>query len=365
MLPRLMVVLLGSLLLSALVWQLATLRPFESAPVVALPPRAHADRVAGTLGSAARPQLPVVPSPTEQAPTPPLDETENLLLAGIDTRPDHAGGRTDALVLVVIDRRSGHVGLVAIPRDLAVNLAGHGVVRLNTVYLRGSREGGPQRGAALLREVIHHLLGLRVDHLVFVDHAGFEALVDALGGIPVQVVCPIQDRFIDPRGPDGRLELKLEAGVRWLDGRTALMFARSRHGRGITDRARRQQAVLLGLRERLAELGPTRALELLPLLRRTIYADIEAAEVVRLARLLARMERGRIHGLVLDHRHAEPTVLADGRWTMLPKPDAIHVALVELFRAGPPGFRRPETCPPADAALRRPAGAATPRGRAP
>ncbi|NCQ32054.1 MAG: hypothetical protein GW802_32405, partial [Armatimonadetes bacterium] len=161
----------------------------------------------------------------------------------------------------------------------------------------------------------------------------------------------IRDRFIDPRGADGRLELRLEAGVQWLDGRTALMFSRSRHGRGIVDRARRQQAVLVGMRDRLLQLGPHRMAELLPALQRTVFTDMRSLDLLRLSRQLLRIRREQIHGLVLDWRHGAPTTLKDGRWVMIPRPAALHAALSRLFEAGAPGDRRADTCKPMDAAL--------------
>lgn len=350
--PKLLVLCAGLGLLGAGVVHLLRHRPFDAAPTL--------EHIA-----AREPPLPIrvspVPEslqpswPTHRAVTPPLTRTTNLLLAGIDTRPGgFSGGRTDALVLVVIDRRSRHVGLVGIPRDLVVDLPGHGTVRINTVYLRGTREGGPRQGVRLLGQTVRQLIGLAVDHTVFIDHAGFEGLVDALGGISVRVVCPIRDRFLDPRGPDGRVELRLEAGVHWMDGRTALMFSRSRHGRGVTDRARRQLAVLLGFRDRVTQLGPHRIAELLPQLRRTVYTELPAVELIRLLRLAAGVRREHLHGLVLGWRHVDTVTLEDGRRVMRPRPDAIHAALRQLFQAGPPGLRRPVTCPPMDAALTAP-----------
>jgi LCP family protein required for cell wall assembly len=363
---RLLLAMVGLLTLGGLTWHLLSSRPFAPAPSLSRPPRPK-----GRLAPSFNPSGSTLPRDLfaiRKAATPPLTETVNLLLAGVDTRADvpGSGGRTDALVLVVMHRGSGHVGLVGIPRDLLVDLPGHGPVRINTVYQYGARQGGGERGAALLKKMVRHVLGLTVHHTVFVDHAGFERVVDSLGGVAVRVTCPIRDRFIDSRGVDGRLELDLDPGVHWMDGRTALMFARCRHGRGIVDRARRQQAVLLGLRDRLAQLGASRVVELLPPLTRTLYTDMRSMDMLRLVRFGLGVRRDQIHGLVLDWRHTETRVMADGRWVMLPKPEAIHAALTRLFEVGTPGYRRAETCPPKEAGLRsiktrKPTG----RGRSP
>jgi polyisoprenyl-teichoic acid--peptidoglycan teichoic acid transferase len=323
-----------------------------------LPPSATQLAPRGEWGAAAR-GLAVSPAPglgamgyvIENATTPPLTETTNLLLAGLDTRPDSTGGRTDALVVLVLDNRSQHVGLVSIPRDLLVAIPGAEVNRINAVYAVGSREGGSERGVALLKQVVRDTMGLPIANVVIVDHTGFEALIDGLEGVPVAISCPIRDRFIDRRGANGRLELRLDAGVHFLDGRRALMYARSRHGRGIFDRAVRQQAVLLGVRDRLLELGPARLAQMLPALQQAVYTDLSALELLRLARRAQGIKRSHIHGLVLGGKQAEVRVLPDGRWVMVPKRDEMRGALSKLFDAPPPGQRARATCPDMDAAL--------------
>ena len=136
-----------------------------------------------------------------------------------------------------------------------------------------------------------------------------------------------------------------------MDGRTALMFSRSRHGRGITDRARRQQAVLLGLRDRLVQLGVDGTRQLLPELQRVVLHEMRAVDLLRLLGALARVQRTQIHGLVLQWDHTAPRVLPDGRWVMLPRADAIAAAVRGLFSAGTPGYLPPAACKPVNAAF--------------
>jgi polyisoprenyl-teichoic acid--peptidoglycan teichoic acid transferase len=358
---KLTIILCGCAALAALGWHLLGRRPFAAAPPVAALPRRASD--VGGLAAAVQPTQTDLPAPLnvsiDRIETPPLTNTTNILLAGVDTRPERFGGRTDALVLVVLDERSGHVGLIGVPRDLLVNVPVQdqqgsrvdAAVRINTVYARGTRGGGTAGGRALLKQVLRDVVGLPVHHVVFVNHAGFERLVDAAGGLPVRVICPIRDRFLDPRGAGGRLDLDLSPGVRWMDGRTALMFARSRHGRGAADRARRQQAVLLGLRDRLVQLGVTRARALLPHAQRTVYTDMRAVDLLRLLPWVDRAKRKQIHGLVLHWDHTTPKVMDDGRWVLVPRVEAIAAAVRGLFKAGTPGFRRKAACKPVNAAF--------------
>ena len=224
---KLTVVLAGLGAIGGLGWRLLTSRPFVSAPPLAgatTIPRRSGPGAGELVSTAVQPTEVDLPSPLaltiDRVETPPLTDTVNILLAGVDTRPEQLGGRTDALVLMVLDEKSGHVGLIGIPRDLLVNIGEQRAVRINEVYTRGSRgEGapavpasGPAGGRALLAAVIQDAVGLPVHQLVFVNHAGFERLIDQAGGVPVRVICPIRDRFIDPRGPDGHLDLDLEPG---------------------------------------------------------------------------------------------------------------------------------------------------------
>jgi LCP family protein required for cell wall assembly len=353
-LPRLCFFLLGGAAVAVILWQLVAYRPFEPHPPLAPAARSRSEPGGGHLYQAVEPEQPV-PSlmrfGAEPAATPPLSDTTNLLLAGIDTRRAHADGRTDALILLVVDEPRAGAGIVSVPRDLLVDLPGYPPARINTVYRRGTREGGAALGAAWLKQVVRDVFALEVHHLVFINYAGFEALIDALEGISVNVICPIRDRFIDPRGQGGRLELDLDPGPRWMDGRTALMYARSRHGRGVRDRARRQHAVLVALRERVRELGLGRLPEVIAGLGETIFTDMALGEISRLARRLLAMEPGRLHGLVLGRRHAPQRVLPDGRWVMVPDRAEIQAALGQLFAAGTPGFRPPESCPAKDVAV--------------
>lgn len=349
-----LVILLGGIgLLGLLGHRVLRYQPFEAAPSLSVGPTARPGwgqpgiqqlKISGQKAGAWERFT------TRGITTPPLTDTTNILLAGMDTRQLERGGRTDALVVLVLDRRTRHVGLVSIPRDLYITIPGHEPNRINTVYSRGLREGGREAGIALLSGAVQHTLGLPIKHVVFIDHAGFEQLVDTLNGLTVRVICPIRDRFIDPRGPDDRLELKLETGVHHLDGRTTLMFARSRHGRGIHDRARRQQAVLMALRDRVLELGLRRMGQLLPALRKVLYTDMSTYNIMGLAARLSRVKREHIHGLLLGPGHAKVATV-DKMWVMLPDHDALATALSGLFRARSPGYRKPSTCPPMDVGL--------------
>jgi LCP family protein required for cell wall assembly len=149
-------------------------------------------------------------------PPPPagLTSSFNILVVGTDAGvvPNQATARTDSIAVLHVDPGSGKVQALSIPRDLWVPIAGtgrHG--RINTAF-----ESSPQ-------ELVHTLqsaLGISVEHVVIVDFAGFEKLVDAVGGIRVEF--PDQVRSVGSTG------FAAPAGCVTLDGTQALALARTR-----------------------------------------------------------------------------------------------------------------------------------------
>jgi polyisoprenyl-teichoic acid--peptidoglycan teichoic acid transferase len=293
------------------------------------------------------------PSPAAtKASTPPFEYTDNYLLVGLDRRPFGGGaGLSDTIVIAVFDEPSNALGLVSIPRDLWVEIPGHAADRINTVMNVASRSG--EDPLALLGRVVENTLGLPITHSVAIDIGVFERAVDALGGVTVDVHCPIVDRFVDPRDPSGYRKLDLAAGPARLDGVTAAMYARSRHGRSDFSRARRQQAILVGMRR---ELGKPRTLLRLPALfgqfEASLETDLRRVDVLALSERLLRVKPERLHGLVLDVEQVSAMRAAGGRAVLAPHRDAIDAALNQLFSAPSPGLERAgSVCPKADVAL--------------
>lgn len=291
----------------------------------------------------------------EESSTPPLRRTLNCLLVGLDRRPGmHRGGRTDTLVIAVFDRASDHIGLVSIPRDLYVVVPDHGPTRINAVWSIAGRQG--RNGLETLERVVEDTLAIPIHHSLAIDLGLFERSVDALGGVTVDVRCPIQDNFIDTREESGRLALDVAAGRQHMSGRTAAMYARSRHGRSDWDRARRQQAVLFGMRDRLLSLGGVGRLpSLWDEFGSSVTTEMTRLEIFRLAVRALQADGRHIHGLVIGYRQTRAWVTPEGRWVLLPEFEAIDDALSGLFSAPTPGARPSAAeCPAADVALTRP-----------
>jgi LCP family protein required for cell wall assembly len=305
---------------------------------------------AANVGEAVEPSLPVVPSIRTERAELEFESAENYLLVGIDhTRG--TWGRADTIVVAVFDEESGHGGLVSIPRDLYVDIPGHGPARINATLRIAARQG--KDPLDVLRGVVEDVLSLEVEHVVVGDLRVFERTVDALGGLDVDVPCPLIDNFIDERTESGRRLLDVEAGLQGMDGATAAMYARSRHGRSDWDRSRRQHAVLSALRRKVREAGMSQWVPVLgAALEQGVITSMSRLELLRLIRRVSRLDEGRLHGLLIGSRQVERHRTAEGRSVLLPNYDAIDEALGGLFEAPAPGIApRPRRCRPTDIAL--------------
>lgn len=283
--------------------------------------------------------------------TPALSNTRNFLVIGLDRRPDGSGpALADSLVVVVLDESSKHVGLVSIPRDLYVDIPESATDRINTVYQVAKRTR--REPLELLSRVVSDTLKLPIEHAIALDLGVFERAVDAVGGVDVQVPCGIRDNFVDTRVEGGRRLLDLDEGPQHLDGVTAAMYARSRHGRSDFHRARRQQAILLGVQRALAGLGVLKVPDLWSAFESSVETDMRRIQLLSLARRGLNTDPSHLHGLVIGHEHVEGFRTAEGKSVLLPKYDVIDAALAKLFSAPSPGVR-PEhaVCEPKNAAL--------------
>lgn len=150
----------------------------------------------------------------------------------------------------------------------------------------------------------------------------------------------------------------MSEGLQRMDGATAAMYVRSRHGRSDWNRARRQQAVLLGLRHELETLG---GISKLPSLwdefEASVQTDLRRIELFNLARRAFAIEPSHLHGLVLGAGEMHGEMTSDGRAVLIPDPKAIERALAGLFSAPSPGVPPSGAkCAAKDAALRGGAG---------
>jgi len=203
--------------------------------------------------------------------------------------------RSDAMMLLTVDPVKRTDGMLSIPRDLWVEIPNIlGMHKINTAHRFGEIYRLPGGGPGLAIRTVEQLLGVPVNYYATIDFYAFEALIDELGGIELDVSAAIE---IDPICPGGKVVL--EPGRQHLDGALALAYARNRYTPGDDfDRSRRQQQVILAVRDRVLRL------DMLP-----HVVDVEQA--CRRPRRLVLLQRP---GLVLDghlpasKRHHSPAM---------------------------------------------------------
>ncbi len=198
-----------------------------------------------------------------------------VALLGSDAGPGRTGERIDAILVVSLDPQTGDVAVFSVDRYLAdLPLPS----RLEEVYrthcpqgdgwefilalYRCADERAPEEfaavypaaedpAAAAMTDVLSELLGLEVPYYAMVDMAGFVDVVDALGGVEVDLGQPVRVRISPPTAGDDWYTVDLAAGVQELDGREALAFARVRAGSGgDADRMRRQRCLVTSVADR-------------------------------------------------------------------------------------------------------------------
>lgn len=169
-----------------------------------------------------------------------------VLLMGVDRRPGEQSARADALLLLRIDSRTGNVALLSLPRDLLVRVPGVGSTRINAGYQYG--------GIALEKQTVSEFLGVRIDYGVAVNFSGFEGLIDALGGVTINVPRRLVDNAY-PTTSYGTIKVVFEPGVQTMNGARALIYSRTRHPDSDFGRMHRQQQVISAIGKRLQSLG--------------------------------------------------------------------------------------------------------------
>lgn len=158
------------------------------------------------------PPIPLQPQPDLEAPL-------NILLLGADSREASDPGRSDTIMLVRLDPTTRHIRLLSLPRDTRVSIPGHGINKLNQASSGYYSDGGT---ALLIKTITTDLLpGLHIDYTVKTDFAGFAAIIDALGGVTIDVEERMLYKAVD-------VTIDLQPGVQHLDGKQALEYARFR-----------------------------------------------------------------------------------------------------------------------------------------
>jgi LCP family protein required for cell wall assembly len=219
-----------------------------------------------------------------------LSNPSVILLLGTDhsSRIKQRSGfrRTDSMMLLRTDPGKGRLNYLSLPRDLRVDIPGHGFDKINAAFQIG--------GAPLAIRTVRNFTGVEVNHVVIVDFDSFTKVIDKVGGVTINVPAPIlSNKFDCPRKTQAQCDRwqgwRFAKGPQHMDGRRARVYSRIRENKlnpretDIT-RGMRQQEVIQALLSRLTSPG---VLLKLPFIggdiMRPLATDLSAGEMIQLA----------------------------------------------------------------------------------
>jgi LCP family protein required for cell wall assembly len=291
----------------------------------------------------------------------PLHESINVLLIGVDKRPNPDDGvRSDTLILVHLDPQAKWASMLSIPRDSVVVIPHLGQAKINAAYAYGFANAAEIYGAgtepdagggALVAETVEQFLRVKIDYTAQVDFHGFETLVDSVGGVVVDVPAPLMDAEY-PTDDYGVERVYIPAGLQVLNGHTALIYARSRHASTDFDRGKRQQTVLRALLEQVRARGLLANISTLPAWAEVLEQNIRTTLPVKdlsmingLAGLARELKSDRIaqfsinpNDVVLDsedgsdlHWNRADVAALVARWQAGPRADSAEAGRVQVL----------------------------------
>jgi len=253
---------------------------------------------------------------------------------------------TDTIMILTVDPLTKTAGMLSIPRDLWVNIPGAGYGRINIAWAIGENAKLPGGGSQLAMQTVSQFIGVPIHYYVQVDFGTFVSFINLIGGIDVYV----EERMVlDPEGA-GTDHFVLESGdYRHLTGKRALAYARCRHesqgcSGGDVGRAKRQQQVILAIRDKVLEGETfatliTQAPQLYAEFSSGIHTNLPLEDAIQLAVLAKDIRVEDIQQGVIDTTMTIPTnttINGVPANVLRPVPDLIRILRDEIFVPGGP-----------------------------
>ena len=232
------------------------------------------------------------------------DEPYTVLILGYDD-DEWGTSRSDTIMLARIDEKAGKVWLLSLPRDIRVDIPGYGYQKLNAAFALG----GPQ----LAVQTVEGMTDIRINHYMGMEMMGFVDVVDALGGVQIDVPFYIE--------AGGELwEQPIQPGLQTLDGWQSLWFVRTRYQFTDQDiqRTKNQQYFLKALAEQAAHTPITKIVSVVDAVSNMVQSDMNLVELVRMARALQSVGADNIYTATAPGEWQEPYLL-------LTEPDFGHL----------------------------------------
>ncbi len=218
----------------------------------------------------------------EEAPPEKDTEVINVLLLGTDRRNPNENGRSDAILIATLDKKNGQLKLTSIMRDLYVSIPGRKDNRINAAY----SFGGPK----LAMQTINQNFNLNITRYVTVDFFGLEEIINAMGGVDIDVkekevkhlnniIAQLNDLDKKNRTSPGITK----AGLQTLNGRQAVAYSRIRKvGHGDAERTERQRRVLSAMFNKMKSINPLKLPDLVASIIPYADTNIPISEIITL-----------------------------------------------------------------------------------
>jgi polyisoprenyl-teichoic acid--peptidoglycan teichoic acid transferase len=276
-------------------------------------------------------------------PLPEAGGRTNVLLVGVDSGAGRDHALSDTMMVVSVDPVGHTVSMVSVPRDMVNAPLANGSLyapKLNSLmsFAQRNPKQFPKGGMRTLEDTVGLILGIPIHYYVTADLASFQSLVDALGGIDINVAKALDDPTYHGYGV--KMGWSVTAGPHHFNGSDALAYARIRHPAGESDftRQMRQQALLIALRRQL--VSPDLVLRL-PALIATVGKDVETDmprdQLPNLAAVASEIGSKSIYQLVVRFPMVRPGTVALYGAVQIPDLARIQAAAAQLFTA--PGVK--------------------------
>lgn len=256
-----------------------------------------------------------------------LERPYQILVLGVDRvldmpigSPESFNGRSDSMLLIRFDPSDRTVNILSIPRDTQVPIPSYGVTKINAANVYG--------GAALAQEVVSEKLnGVEINRYVRVDTSGLAALVDAIGGIEVNV--PKRMKYVDKTQ---KLNINLYPGVQILNGEQAEGFARFRQDEEADiGRIKRQQIILKAVKAKIANPAIVLRLpDLINIMQKHVDSSLSFDEMMAIATFSLTLKPEQIQSSSLKGRPSEQNEFRFSYWMV--SPDDVDQAIANKFK---------------------------------
>jgi polyisoprenyl-teichoic acid--peptidoglycan teichoic acid transferase len=246
----------------------------------------------------------------------------NIMVLGVDKRPEGGDQNADVIIIAHVDLMEQKVAAVSIPRDLLVEIPGIGPDKINSAYNYGMKTDPQSKvaGVVMMRDTVESVFGVYIDGYIMVDFNGFTEVIDAMGGVTLEV----PELIVDPEYPTadfGTEIVRFMPGRQLMDGDRALKYVRTRHQDSDDGRRERQLQVLRALFDKAKSFDSiTNGFDVITALGDSVQTGFYLDQQLTLAQIGYAMDDGDIQLSTLGEPLIEGGYAENGAWVYFSDP---------------------------------------------